>query len=318
MAKISIILPVYNTAKYLEACLHSLLNQTFEDIEIIAVNDGSTDDSSKLLESFAKEDHRIKVINQQNKGISAVRNLGIELACGTYLAFIDSDDTISPDMMESLYHKAEAEALDIVVCDYTERYEATGVQQLIKLPDFSPCSLKERPDLLFDINSSPWNKLYRKALFQAHHISFPLNLKYEDAYTIPVCLVKAAKIGKVNKPLVQYWIHSGSESTVIDKRVFDIFAILTMLKETLSEDEKYDTIAPYLEYFIINRITVYLLQQKYQKDKTVKRAFLDQGYEFLDKYDPNWRKHPLYLEANSLGKRLIKGNKKLMKWYVGG
>lgn len=102
----------------------------------------------------------------------------------------------------------------------------------------------------------------------------------------------------------------------MDQRVFDIFTILTKLKEAISSDENYDTIAPYFEYFAINRITVYMLQQKYQKEQSLKQSFIEQGYEYLNKMNPDWRTHPLYLQSNSRIKRLIKGNKRLMKYYT--
>lgn len=316
MAEISVIVPVYNTSKYLKACLSSLSAQTWKDFEIIAVNDGSGDHSLEILNEYAKKEPRLKVVNQKNQGIGAVRNLGIQLASGSYITFIDSDDTIYPSMLERLHEKAVADDLDIVVCDYTERYEANGQKKRISLPDFEPCSLKERPQLLFDINSSPWNKLYRISLFRDYGITFPQKLKYEDAYAVLLCLVKAKKIGKVNETLMEYWIHAGSESTVMDQRVFDIFTILTKLKEAISSDENYDTIAPYFEYFAINRITVYMLQQKYQKEQSLKQSFIEQGYEYLNKMNPDWRTHPLYLQSNSRVKRLIKGNKRLMKYYT--
>ena len=316
MAEISVIVPVYNTSKYLEACLASLSAQTWKDFEIIAVNDGSSDASLEILTEYAKKEPRLKVISQDNQGIGAVRNLGIQLASGSYITFIDSDDTIYPNMLERLYEKATAENLDIVVCDYTERYETNDEQKRISLPDFEPCSLKENPQLFFHINSSPWNKLYRTSLFHEYVISFPQNLKYEDAYAVLLCLVKAKRIGKVNEALMEYWIHAGSESTVMDRRVFDIFTILTNLKDAICDDENYDTIAPYFEYYAINRITVYMLQQKYQKEPHLKKAFIEQGYAYLNKLNPNWRKHPLYLESNSFVKRLIKGNQRLMKYYT--
>lgn len=316
MAEISIIVPVYNTSKYVSACLDSLLAQTWQDFELIAVNDGSSDRSLTILNEYARTDKRIKVIDQKNQGIGAVRNLGIQLASGKYITFIDSDDTIDPHMLACLYQKAEEDHLDIVVCDYIEYYEASHQKRRVNLPDFEPCSLKEAPQLLFDINSSPWNKLYRSALFHENHITFPQNLKYEDAYAVLLALWKAKKIGKVNEALMKYWIHEGSESTVMDQRVFDIFTILTKLKEAMTDDIHYDTIAPYFEYFVINRITVYMLQQKYQKEQSLKREFIEQGYAYLDQMNPNWRKTDLFVKANSFVKRLIKGNQRLMKLYT--
>ena len=113
MAKISVVVPVYNVEAYLERCLDSLINQTLSDIEIICVNDGSTDSSPEKLEEFAKKDSRIKIINQENGGLSAARNTGIEAATGEYIGFVDSDDYVDLDFYEKLYNAATSHNADI-------------------------------------------------------------------------------------------------------------------------------------------------------------------------------------------------------------
>lgn len=115
MAKISVVIPVYNVKNYLEKCLNSVCNQTFEDIEVICVNDSSTDDSLKILNQFAEKDNRIKIINfEENKGVSTARNIGIETAKGEYVGFVDSDDYIDLDFYEKLYNKAVETSAEIV------------------------------------------------------------------------------------------------------------------------------------------------------------------------------------------------------------
>ena len=104
MSKISIIVPVYNTEKYLSKCLNSLIKQTYKDIEIIVVNDGSKDKSLEIAKKFAKQDNRIKVFNKENGGLSSARNFGIEKASGEYIGFVDSDDYIKENMFEILYN----------------------------------------------------------------------------------------------------------------------------------------------------------------------------------------------------------------------
>ncbi len=121
MAKVSVIVPVYNVEKYLEECIESLINQTLTDIEIICINDGSTDNSLKILEELQKKDNRIKIINQKNSGVSSARNNGIENATGEYIGFVDSDDWIDSDYYEKLYNTAKKYNSDIAAGDMYRR-----------------------------------------------------------------------------------------------------------------------------------------------------------------------------------------------------
>ena len=127
MVKISVIVPVYNTQKYLNECLNSLINQTFQDIEIICINDGSTDDSLEVLNEFSKKDNRIKIVTQKNSGLSASRNHGIELSKGEYIYFIDSDDYIELNTLKELYDISIENSCDLIIFKlinfYDDNYE---------------------------------------------------------------------------------------------------------------------------------------------------------------------------------------------------
>lgn len=116
MPKISVIVPVYNVAPYLKKCVDSIINQTFTDIEIILVDDGSTDESGTICDQYAQKDSRVKVIHKPNGGLSDARNSGLEVCSGEYIGFVDSDDWISPDMYETLIHFAVKEDLDVAMC----------------------------------------------------------------------------------------------------------------------------------------------------------------------------------------------------------
>lgn len=120
--KISVIIPVYNAEKFLRQCLDSVLNQTLQNIEVICVNDGSSDKSGSILEEYGKKDNRIKVIDQGNQGLSGARNAGMKIANGEYLTFVDSDDWIDLDMLELLYTTANKENYDIVMCTYVKEF----------------------------------------------------------------------------------------------------------------------------------------------------------------------------------------------------
>ncbi|MEG2684867.1 MAG: glycosyltransferase, partial [Erysipelotrichaceae bacterium] len=151
MPKVSVIVPVYNTSKYLNKCLDSILNQTLKDLEIIIINDGSTDISPSIIETY--NDPRIIFINQPNSGISITRNNGIKKATSNYIMFIDSDDWIELTMIEELYNNAITNNSDIVVCDFYEYYEDTKLKKEIKVENFATTTLNNNPGLLFNINS---------------------------------------------------------------------------------------------------------------------------------------------------------------------
>lgn len=317
MILVSIIVPVYNTENYLEKCIKSLIAQTIQDIEIIAIDDGSQDGSGAILDRFRAEfPEKVRVFHQQNEGISAVRNKGIGLARGRYIAFVDSDDSVDPRYCEMLVSKITAGTLDMVACDY---FEVRGDNLTkIAMPCVENATVYERPELLFDINTSPWNKLYDIDFLRSNEIEFPVGLKYEDTAFIHQILAKGAKIGCVNIPLVYYVIHTMSESTVVKKSVFDIFDILDLVCGAYRKmpDQSYKKVSEYLEYFVINRITVYNLQQAYQQENGLGAKFIVRGFEYLSENFPQWRQNRYFNENNSLIKRIIKKNVRITKSVV--
>lgn len=190
MPEISVIVPVYNTAEYLTRCINSIHSQLLQDIEILCVNDASSDNSLKVLKSFAKKDRRIKIINfKQNKGVAEARNTGIKEAKGRYIAFVDSDDYIEEDFLYKLFKIAEKQDADIVKGSY--RYEHDG---------YIACSLNEKirehkTNFTFDFCSA----IYKKELIKNNNIEFPSNLKdMEDPIFALRCALYANKISTVD------------------------------------------------------------------------------------------------------------------------
>lgn len=311
--KISVIVPIYNMEKYLEKCLDSLVNQTLKNIEIIAINDGSKDNSINILKKYEKQYKNIKVYDNENQGISKTRNFGIEKATGKYISFIDSDDYVDEKMFEIMYQKAEKDDLDIVVCDYYNYYENSGKLEKFKIADFQNTTINENKELIFQINPSPWNKIYRRELFINNNYRFPINIKYEDLGYIPILLMEAKKIGKVNVPLNYYLIRGNSETTTMDKRVFDIFKILDILYEYFKNKGVENS--KEVEFLFISKLTMYNLQQKLNVDKECANKFIDESFKYLkDKY-PNWRFNKYFIRNNKF-KILIKANKFITKKYI--
>ena len=232
MVDISIIVPIYNAEKYLNKCLDSLTKQTKKELEFILVNDGSTDKTEEIIKEY--QDKRIKYFKNKNQGIGKTRNFGISKSSGKYLMFIDSDDYLEKDACEILYKKISKEGADLAICDFYKVYE-NGKTEEIHLPKFSSTTLKKTPSLINDINLSPWNKIYKRELITKNNLKFIENLKYEDAPFVINAMDKAKKIVKVDECLNYYVIHGNSETTVRDKKCFDILKIVAIIRENLKE-----------------------------------------------------------------------------------
>lgn len=308
MPDVSIIVPIYNAENYLDKCIESLLNQTKKEIEIILINDGSTDNSEKIIKSY--KDKRIKYFKNENQGIGKTRNFGIEKATGKYIMFVDSDDYIDKNMAKLMFDKAFSNSLDMVVCDYYKVINNENIEE--KLPSFKPTTLKNSPNLLCDINLSPWNKIYKTSLIKDNNIKFVENLKYEDAPFVIEALDIANKIGKVNKCLNYYVIHGNSETTVRDKRVYDILKIIDRIRKYFKGK---DYIKESLDKLTVRIITNYTIQQRVQKDKKIGMQFIEEGFKYL-KQEVSDYKNNKYYQSRGILKRTIEKNKILTKIYV--
>ena len=211
MPKISVIIPVYNVEKYIKECLESVVNQTFTDIEIICINDGSTDNSLSILEEYAKKDSRIKIINQQNSGLSATRNNGIKAAQGEFIGFVDSDDYIDLDFYEKLYDAAIKNNCDISCATiirkrpnsekyrvhYTEEKIYTTLEDKLKACSIPKCCYV-------------WNKIYKTGLIKDY--PFAVGLYFEDVLWTPETLKRSNSM--VSVPNVNYYYMVNQNSIV--------------------------------------------------------------------------------------------------------
>ena len=223
--QVSIIVPVYNVENYIERCLNSLVNQTFKDIEIITINDGSTDKSLELLNKYAKEDIRISVIDLGDEGVSYCRNLGIEKANGKYIMFVDSDDWIDSSMVEVMYKKAEENKLDLVMCSYIREFKDHSKEKIFNLPQeiiYKEDKVKNEllrklvgpikeelsnPEML-DALCTVWGKLYRADILKENKIKF-VDLKKigsaEDTLFNIFTFNYLKKVMFLNKSMYHYW-----------------------------------------------------------------------------------------------------------------
>lgn len=198
---VTVVIPVYNISEYVAKCLESVVKQDYENLEIIVVDDGSTDESGKICDKFALKDSRVKVFHRKNQGLSEARNFGISKAQGKYVALVDGDDFVKKDFVKVMVNAAEKTGAGVVICgfDETVREEETlsGKKAAIKL-------LTEQENM----EIVAWNKLYRRELFE--DIKYPAGEKYEDSLTTYKILAKAEKVAYVPKSLYCYVKRPGS------------------------------------------------------------------------------------------------------------
>ena len=208
MVKVSIIVPVYNVDKYLEKCLDSLINQTLKDIEIICVNDGSTDNSLEILEKYSQKDNRIIIINQDNAGVSVARNSGMKIAKGQYIGFVDSDDWVDLDFYEKLYNSAIANDADIAISSII-RWRKYNKKYRVKYEDKVYTTLQEKISACFiPKNCYVWNKLYKSHIVQNKH--FTPNVYFEDIIWLPEVIKSSNKLITVSGTNYYYRVNNNS------------------------------------------------------------------------------------------------------------
>ena len=201
---ISIIVPVYNVEDYLERCIESILKQTYDDLEIILINDGSSDGSLKICKDYENKDPRIVLVNQENKGVSYARNIGLEICKGQYIMFVDSDDHISARTVQELLNDINTYEADMSICSFLKVFDDSD----IVIDEYNNTTLKLNSEkalsLLLDDHELcvPWGKLYKATLFS--HLRFDTEKYNEDMFTIHQLFDACNNIALSNNPLYYY------------------------------------------------------------------------------------------------------------------
>ncbi|PKM67614.1 MAG: hypothetical protein CVU94_06250 [Firmicutes bacterium HGW-Firmicutes-19] len=213
---VSVIVPIYNVERFLERCIESIMHQTYKNFEIIAIDDGSTDESAAILDQWAQKDQRIKATHQSNVGVAATRNIGLKLASGEYVLFVDSDDTISPTGIERLLSKAVYNNLDIAY-GAGFRISITGK---VAVPTNKPDHLLDKvltgPQYMEEAirsksyNNGVWNKLYKRTFLIENECWFKEGLVYEDILWSPQVFLKAQRVQFVDVDFANIFVRHGA------------------------------------------------------------------------------------------------------------
>ena len=305
MSEISVVIPVYNVEDYLEECLNSICSQSFKDIEIICVDDGSTDGSSDILKEYASRDKRIKVISQDNQGLGASRNNGLDIAEGKYVYFIDGDDYIDSDALEKLHGNAVANGSDMVIFRFQtfggddnvhSRIEEYRIDEIFGDIDYSNFTFKYEDAKKHVLNTafSACLKLYRKDFLDSFDdFRFPEGLAFEDIPFHANAMVRASRLSFVNEPLYHY---RSNPKSILNYTAdgFDIFKIIDMVEDFLKENGYYTNLEDEFIFFKVAQILVYIISTqsedyfkkaksefsnlKIKDEQTLKKYALD-GYQ---------------------------------------
>lgn len=244
--EVSIIVPVYNGEKYIDACMECALKQTYENIEIIAVNDGSKDKSKEILDSYAAKDRRLKVIHQENKGLSGARNAGIHAASGKYVIFFDVDDTFEKTVIEDNLRLAEEHKADVVMFCFwyydvdTEQLKPNAMERLFVGTAKEYFDEYLIPTMETEVFNAPWNKMIRKDLLDENQLYFDTRYPiYEDIIFASNLLNVAEKLVVNNQMYYKYFVRSsGSLITRFYETFFD--CVTQYYKNAMRYCEKYE------------------------------------------------------------------------------
>lgn len=263
---ISVVVPIYNMEKYLEKCINSIINQTYTNLEILLIDDGSTDKSKLIIDKFAREDSRIKAYHKKNGGLSDARNYGIKKATGEYIGFVDSDDYIEKDMYEKLYNNLIKYKADISVGSFNIIYENDNIKKIEYKSVFDKTSVldsEEAIKLLFsknDFGNFAWNKLYKKKLF--NNIKYPVNRKMEDLGTTYKLIDCSTRVVYTPLKLYNYYQRNGSIMRSRDIKFMNDLFILSY-ERFIFYDNKYG----YLKDNYLNMTVTLLYSYIYLIDK---------------------------------------------------
>ncbi len=302
MCKVSVIVPVYNTEKYLRACLNSLAAQTLKDFEVIIVNDGSTDDSLSIAEEFAAYHSNFKLFSIENNGVSHARNYGAEMSHGDYLAFVDSDDEVEPDYCKAMYEKAVRDGNDVVICwhEWILRTFDGALQKKPMINTFREKDnfrLEDYPSFVLAVNDGPWNKLVKRELFSLVHFSEQIRYGEDHQFSVKVCCL-AEQIGTVKQILYHYFRIHGDATARISPKWLDVVLNMEQLLNFLRQKRFEERFYSEVEQFCFLHMTADYNRLVEKDDNTwkLRLLFLGKTQACLRKNFPHWRKNHYYIE----------------------
>lgn len=290
--KISVIIPVYNVYDYIDKCLDTLVHQTFKDLEIIVVNDGSPDNSEEIIKKYEKEYKNIKYFKKENGGQSSARNYGLKHATGDFIAFIDSDDYVSLDMYQKMYDKAISGNYDMVVCDLNYIYPDKTVKV--------DCGIKEDTKDIKKVllNNYPvvWNKLFKKELFKKD-VLFKTGVWFEDVEFLYRIFPYVNSIGVIHEPLNQYVQREGSVMKTVNKKIYDYIGNMNGIIEFYKEKGFYDEYKKEIEFAYVRYLYATFIKSMSRYDKNEYMKAVNMAIKEVKEHFPHYRRNSYFYKS---------------------
>ncbi len=297
---VSIIIPMYNVEKYLRGCLNQLRVQSLSNIEIICVNDGSTDGTQVILDEFVSKDSRIKVIHQENQGAGAARNRGLEIAQGEYLLFLDADDIYGKKLCEDAYYKAKCDMADVVLFGANRLNMQTAEQEnmgwVLKsnmIPKNKIVSIKNMGDKIYQVTTAcPWSKLFRADFVRQQHLQFQNTKNANDVFFVRMALATAKRMTVLDKKYITYRYNDGDNiQSGKDKAPTEFYKAFKALKEELMKRDIYKKVERSYVNMVLKESLFNLRTAGTEEAKQViKDTLRNEGFSFFEfeKYDEDF------------------------------
>lgn len=301
--KLSIIVPVYGVEKYIDKCLNSLVKQSLKEIEIIVVNDGTKDNSQKIIDKYVKKyPDKIKSYIKENGGQGSARNYGLKKTTGEYIGYVDSDDFVEKDMYKKLYNKAKENNYDIVVCgnyNVSEDYQNKNIDTFIN-------NYNTDLENIFFGKMAVWNKIYKRDILIKNKLEFKEKVWYEDlAFTLKA-IMNSNTFAFIDEPLYDYLIREGS--TMNNSNVQRNLEILDAFNDILSyiQHNKKEEYFSKIEFLAIDHIYISAIVRvlKAEADDKVKRETINKLIDYMNKKFPNYKNNK-YINTLSKNRKII-------------
>ena len=295
MPKVSIIVPFYNVEGYIEKCLDTLVNQTLKDIEIILVNDGSTDRSIEIVNKFLRRyPEKLVYLEKENGGLSDARNYAIPYTKGEYIAFLDSDDYVEKDMYEEMYNMAKKENSDMVECNFYWEYPDKQKEDIGTI-------YHGKNEMIEKIRVVAWNKLIKREILEKSEVRFPKGYRYEDTEFTYKLIPYIEKVSFLKKPCIHYVQREGSISNSQNERTKEIFDVLDHVIEYYKEKDIYEKYQEELEYIYVRyAFCSSLLRIVKIKDDNLQEKLLNLTWDNVNTKFPNWKKNEILKKGKGI------------------
>ncbi|WP_346983367.1 glycosyltransferase family 2 protein [Chryseobacterium sp. POE27] len=302
-SKISIIIPVYNVEQYLAKCLDSVIRQTYQNIEILVVNDGSKDNSAQIIADYVRKyPDKIKSFNKENGGLSDARNFGVDRATGDYIGFVDSDDYINPSMYEEMIELAERHDAEMVICNI-QKVDQQGriIQKLTQVPHMpEKIDLEKNFSVFSDISYFACNKLFRTELFNGKR--FKRNVHFEDIQLIPQLLLMCKTIAQTQNFHYQYLERSDSITKTHTEKGLDIFKAIEDVEGFFSKTAYAVRVKELKNFQIFEGVYSFIAYLAFVKDDDVFYRMSENLEQFISKRDIKLKN---ILNYNRFGKNYL-------------